>query len=270
MALGRASHFQPVVAVTTIATALAIAVGRGVGSTWVALAVLTGQLSVGWSNDYLDRGRDRLAGRADKPIVAGTVTARAVGIGALVAAAACVPLSLASGWRAALVHLGAVAVAWAYNARLKDSPLSPLPYALAFGSLPIFVTLGLPGHPMPLGWGIVTAALLGTGAHFVNTLPDLADDARTGIRGLPHRIGPRGSLAVAALLMAASATTAALAPPGAPDVAATVLLILVFVVIIRLVVAALLGRERRAWSLTLVAAGLTVALFLVQGGSLMS
>jgi len=40
-----------VVAVTVIATALAVAVGRGWGSVWVALAVLTGQLSVGWSND---------------------------------------------------------------------------------------------------------------------------------------------------------------------------------------------------------------------------
>ena len=258
------------VAVTAIATALAISVGRGAGSIWVALAVLTGQLSVGWSNDYLDRDRDRIAGRTDKPIVAGTVRARTVGIGALLAAAACVPLSFASGWRAALVHLGAVAVAWAYNGRLKDSPLSPLPYALAFGSLPIFVTLGLPGHPMPLTWGIVTAALLGTGAHFVNTLPDLADDARTGIRGLPHRLGPRGSLAVAALLMAASAATAALAPPDAPDDAALALLVLVVVVITGLVVAALIGRTRLAWTFTLIAAGLTVALFLVQGASLVS
>jgi 4-hydroxybenzoate polyprenyltransferase len=270
VALARASHFQPVVAVTGIATALAIAVGRGSGSVWVALAVLSGQLSVGWSNDYLDRDRDRIAGRSDKPIVTGAVSARTVGIGALVALAACVPLSLASGWRAALVHLGAVAVAWAYNVRLKDSPISPLPYTLAFGSLPIFVTLGLPGHPMPLAWGIAAAALLGTGAHFVNTLPDLADDARTGVRGLPHRLGSRLSLAVAAVLMAAAATIAALAPPDAPDDAATVLLVVVFVVIARLVVAAVFGRERVAWTFTLLAAGLTVSLFLVQGSSLVS
>lgn len=270
MALLRASHFPPVVAVTAIATALAIAVGRGSGTIWVALAVLAGQLSVGWNNDYLDRDRDRIAGRTDKPIVAGTVSARAVGIGALVAAAACVPLSLASGWRAALVHLGAVAIAWAYNGRLKDSPLSPLPYTIAFGALPIFVTLGLPGHPLPLGWGIVTAALLGTGAHFVNTLRDFADDARTGIRGLPHRLGARASLAVAAVLMAAAAATAALAPPDAPSDAALVLLVLVLVVITWLVVAALMGRTRVAWTYTLIAAGLTVGLFLVQGSSLVS
>ncbi|MEX0947417.1 MAG: UbiA family prenyltransferase [Acidimicrobiia bacterium] len=258
------------VAVTAIATALAIAVGRGWGSVWVALAVVTGQLSVGWSNDYLDRDRDRRAGRADKPIVAGTVSARTVGIGALVAAGACVPLSFASGWRAALVHLGAVGIAWAYNARLKDSPLSPLPYALAFGSLPIFVTLGLPRHPMPLGWGIAAAALLGIGAHFVNTLPDLADDAHTGIRGLPHRLGPQASIVVAAVLMAMAALMAGLAAPGAPDVAATALLVAALAAIAIVAVAASLGHARLAWRLTLCAALLSVGLFLAQGASLVS
>lgn len=270
IALLRASHFPPVVAVTAVATALAIAVDRGWGSVWVALAVFTGQLSVGWSNDYLDRDRDRLVGRTDKPIVIGTVSARAVGIGALAAVAACVPLSFASGWRAALVHLGAVGIAWLYNARLKDSSLSPLPYTLAFGALPIFVTLGLPGHPTPLGWGIAAAALLGTGAHFVNTLPDLADDARTGIRGLPHRLGPRASIVVAAVLMATAALMAGLAAPGTPDTAAQVLLGVAIACIAAVVVAASLDRPRLAWQLTLGAALVTVALFLVQGSSLVS
>ncbi len=270
VALLRASHFPPVVAVTAMATALAVAVDRGWGSVWVALAVLVGQLSVGWSNDYLDRERDRLAGRTDKPIVTGAVSARAVGIGAVVAAAASVPLSFASGWRAALVHLGAVGIAWAYNVRLKDSPLSPLPYAFAFGALPIFVTLGLPGHPMPLGWGIAAAALLGTGAHFVNTLPDFADDARTGIRGLPHRLGPRVSILLAAVLMGTAASMAGLAAPGSPDDATTALLAAALATIAGVVVAAAMGRARLAWHLTLGASLLSVALFLVQGSALVS
>jgi heme o synthase len=44
-------------------------------------------------------------------------------------------------------------------------------------------------------------ALLGGGAHFANALPDLADDARTGVRGLPHRLGPNGSAIAAAVLL---------------------------------------------------------------------
>ena len=43
--------------------------------------------------------------------------------------------------------------------------------------------------------------------HFSNVLPDLDDDAATGVRGLPHRIGARGSALVAfgALLVGALA-----------------------------------------------------------------
>ena len=93
----------------------------------MAVAVLAGQLSTGWSNDWFDAARDTAAGRSDKPIVAGTVdvaTVRAAALGALVV---CVPLSLLSGWRAATVHLVAVASAWACNAGLKATPASPSP-----------------------------------------------------------------------------------------------------------------------------------------------
>jgi hypothetical protein len=117
----RASHFLPAMTVTVIATALAVSTGRGVGAVAVAAAVGTGQLAVGWSNDYIDRDRDRVVGRRDKPIVAGQVSADAVRAAALVAVVACVPLSFLSGWRSALLHLSAVAVALAYNARLKST-----------------------------------------------------------------------------------------------------------------------------------------------------
>ena len=42
------------------------------GCVAVAVAVLAGQLSTGWSNDWFDAGRDTAVGRTDKPIVAGT------------------------------------------------------------------------------------------------------------------------------------------------------------------------------------------------------
>ena len=51
----------------------------------------------------------------------------------------------------------------------------------------------------------VAGALLGVGAHLVNALPDLADDEATGVRGLPHRLGPRWTPPVAtAVLVLAS------------------------------------------------------------------
>jgi hypothetical protein len=70
----------PTRAVTTIATTLAVSAGRGVASGWVALAVLTGQFWVGLGNDHLDRDRDHRAGRINKPMVAGRIGARTVGI----------------------------------------------------------------------------------------------------------------------------------------------------------------------------------------------
>ena len=264
----RASHFPPTVAVTAVTTALAISAGRGAGSVWVALAVLAGQLSVGWGNDYLDRDRDRTSGRLDKPIVAGTISAPAVRLAAGLALAVCVPLSLLSGWRAALVHLGAVGLAWAYNVVLKRGPWSILPYTVAFGALPVFVTLGLPGHPFPPGWAITAAALLGSGAHLVNVLPDLDDDRAVGIQGLPHRLGHDRSLLTAALLLGGAVAVAALAPAGGTDGVGLVLLAGAGLGVAGVVIAGLTGRERCAWWCTLEVAALGVALLVERGQGL--
>ena len=79
-------------------------------------AVLTGQLSIGWSNDLVDARRDRAVGRTDKPLAAGAVTERVVRAACAAALAACVVLSLACGWASGLVHLLlGVASGWAYN-----------------------------------------------------------------------------------------------------------------------------------------------------------
>ena len=266
----RACHFQPTVAVTVISITLALSAGRGAGSVWVALAVLSGQLSVGWSNDYLDRDRDRLAGRSDKPIVAGQVTARTVGVGAVTAAVLCVPLSLMSGWRAGSIHLAAVAVAWAYNAWLQSTVASVLPYALAFGVLPAFVTLGLTSHPWPPAWATIAAGLFGAGTHFVNTLPDLGGDARTGVRGLTHRIGPRVSLFLGALFMASATVMFAVVAPGGLGLLSSALVAAASAGVVAVVVAGLTGHLRVAWSLSLCTAALNAAVLIARGGSLVT
>ena len=215
--LVRACHPEPTIAVTLAAVALAVASGRDApGVVAVGLAILTGQLSVGWLNDAVDAERDRVTHRPDKPITAGVVSRRSVGVAAAVAAALCVPASFLSGFPAGVAHIAAVASAWTYNLKLKSTALSVLPYAVSFGLLPAFVVLGLPGHPAPAPWLVAAGALLGSGAHFANVLPDLDDDAATGVRGLPHRLGARASeLAAAALLLAAS-TVLVLGPPGPP------------------------------------------------------
>ncbi len=211
-ALLGAAHPGPALAVTVGCAGLALAVGLGPGRlALVVAAVLTGQLSIGWSNDLVDLERDRQTGRSDKPLTRDPGTARAARAACGAAVVATVLLSLACGWLAGLVHLVCVAAGWAYNLGLKSGVWSWLPYAVAFGGLPVFVSLA--GGDLPPWWAPVVGALLGVGAHLLNVLPDLADDAATGVHGLPHRLGARRTPPVAVgLLVTASLLVAAAAP----------------------------------------------------------
>jgi 4-hydroxybenzoate polyprenyltransferase len=212
-----AAHAGPTVAVTVVTALLAVDVGRGSrGIAWATVAMLAGQLSVGWSNDWIDRGRDRAAARIAKPLVRGDISDDSLRNSALVAVAVAIALSFGSGWRAAVAHIVAIAAAWSYNAGLKATVASAVPFLVGFGLLPAFVVLGLGGHPWPAWWLVAAGALLGGGAHFVNVLPDLETDARLGIRGLPQRLGARGSAMAGSLLLSAAAAVLALAPPGPP------------------------------------------------------
>jgi protoheme IX farnesyltransferase len=212
--LVRACHPDACAAVTVVAVLLGVAVGRSPGGlVLVGAAVLTGQLSIGWYNDYLDAGRDAAAGRTDKPVASGAVGLRSVGVSAAVAFVACVPLSLAVGLRAGLLHLVAVGSGLVYDRWLKATAVSVLPYLVSFGLLPVFVVLGR----QPVAWWLpVAGALLGAGAHFANVLPDLTDDEATGVRGLPHRLGATLSRWSAAVLLLGASVVLAVGPSGHP------------------------------------------------------
>ncbi|MEN5073581.1 UbiA family prenyltransferase [Isoptericola cucumis] len=210
-----ATHPAPAAVVTALALVFAVGVALPAGrAVLVTAAVAAGQLSVGWSNDWLDAARDRRVGRADKPTVTGAVTPRMLRAGALAALGVCVALSLAAGVGAGLLHLAAVASAWSYNAWLKATPLSWLPYAVSFGLLPAFVVAAAGDGRVVAGWTVGAAALLGVGAHVANVLPDLEDDRATGVRGLPHRLGRRASSVLAPLVLAAGSAVILVGPPG--------------------------------------------------------
>jgi 4-hydroxybenzoate polyprenyltransferase len=267
LALVRACHPEPSLAVTTITTALAVSAGRGPGSAWVAAAMLSGQLSIGWSNDWIDADRDRTTARPDKPAARGELSPAAVRTAAFTAAGACVPLSFAMGWRAGGLHLLAVAVAWGYNLRLKSTALSWLPYALAFGAIPSIVTLGLPRSPWAPGWATAAGALLGVGAHLANVLPDLADDAATGVRGLPHRLGNRWSAALSAVLLLAATAVLAVGP-GRPGATGLVALGGAAAVTAAGLLLARRAGSRAPFRAAMVVAAVDVALLLAGGSSL--
>ncbi|UNX54776.1 UbiA family prenyltransferase [Georgenia sp. TF02-10] len=214
-ALLRASHLAPTLAVTTVAALLAAAAGLSPRTGAVlTLAVLAGQLSIGWSNDLLDADRDARVGRRDKPLVTGALSRRLVRRSVAAALVVCVVASLAVGLAAGLVHLLAVAAGWAYNLRLKGTLLSWLPYTVAFGALPTLAWLAQDPARLPPGWMVAAGSLLGAGAHLVNVVPDLADDAATGVRGLPHRLGARRSVLLALACLTAASAVAVLGPAG--------------------------------------------------------
>jgi 4-hydroxybenzoate polyprenyltransferase len=264
-----ACHPLPCVAVTAFAAGWAAAVGVPAGRVGlVALAVLLGQLSIGWCNDAVDAPRDLAAGRRDKPVPAGLVTARQLRIAAGAALLACGVASLALGLAAGVVHLVAVASGWAYDLVLKPTPASPLPYAVSFGLLPAVATLAATPPHWPAPGVLVGAALLGTGAHFANTVGDAEHDAATGVRGLPQRIGPTASLRVSAVLVALAAV-ALLTAGGSADGWTLVLLGAgaVLAVAGAAVAGRMVGRGRAAFRLTLVAVALVVAGFLLGGSA---
>ena len=229
-------------------------------------AVGTGQLAVGWSNDWVDRERDRARARSDKPLALDELRPGSVRDAAGVALVACVPLSLVSGPASALTHLVAVGSALSYNAGLKSRPLSPVPYAVSFGLLPAVVTLGPPLHRWPHAWVMVAGALIGVGGHFTQVLGDIPADRLEGIRGLPQLLGNRASAIAAALLLLA-ATTLEVVAPGATPVSLAAL-VAATAGAAGIVASTLAGRADLAFRLTLGVALVAVLALLLGGRSL--
>ncbi|ARC57577.1 1,4-dihydroxy-2-naphthoate octaprenyltransferase [Frondihabitans sp. 762G35] len=203
--LALSSHPGPTLAVTILAALLATGLGYAPARILViAVAVLLGQLSIGFSNDWIDAERDRVAGRTDKPVAQGLVPVRLVRRAAITTAVVALAVSVALGRPAAVAHAVLIASGWAYNAGLKRTPFSVVPFVVAFGLLPDIVTLaGQYGQPAAV-WALLAGAFFGVAIHFTNVLPDLADDEATDVRGLPHRLGARASgiVAFAALVVA--------------------------------------------------------------------
>ena len=249
-----------------MATVLALAAGDARGTVALVLAaVLTGQLSIGWSNDLIDAERDRAAGRRDKPVAAGTIGRRGLAVAVVAAVIAVVPLSLALGPAAGAVHLLAVAAGWSYNLGGKSTVLSPVPYAVAFGALPSVTTLAAAAPALPPWWVTVTGALLGVGAHFGNVLPDIEDDRLAGVRGAPQRMGRVGASVVAAVAVVAAAVVL-LVGAGAPSAPVVLLAALVAALAAFVAVSGSTGRGvPRAFGATMLAAALCVAMLVLQG-----
>jgi 4-hydroxybenzoate polyprenyltransferase len=263
-----ATHLGPTVAVTLVATLLGVTAGVGPGrAILLGLAVLAGQASIGWSNDWLDADRDRAVARADKPVVQGAVSPSLLRVAALAAAALAVVLSLLLGVVPGLLLLLLVASGWAYNAGLKRTVASGVPYLVGFGALPAGVVAAAPGTPAAPWWLVAAGAALGGAAHLANVAPDLEDDLATGVRGLPHRLGAVVSAVLGAVLLGTASLLLVLGPPGRPTTTGWACLV---VTVPAVVVAALAGAprwRRLAFPAVMLLTVLVVVLLLAGGAA---
>lgn len=275
-ALARSTHPGPALAVTVVAVVLGV--GAGLEPWRVAVlgvAMLADQVSVGLSNDWLDAGRDRANGRTDKPVARGDVGIPVARAAALFTAVLAVALTVPLGWPATIAHTVALASAWSYNAGLKNSPVSVLPFALSFGMLPLIATLALPDPALAAPWALGAGALLGVAAHFANVLPDLADDDATGIRGLPHRLGARASGVVIAVALAVASALVVFGPavrggdsPGVAQLAGFAVSVILAAECARRAITR--PPTRRLFQLIIAAALLNVVLLALAGQALLA
>ncbi len=192
-------HPIPSLMTVLVAGAFVVLAARGVpplGRFLQLLALETGmQFSISAFNDYFDRGID--AGRPDKPVASGRISPRAAWVMGMLFGVAALLLALPMGGLLTLFTTVGLAGGLIYDAGLKYTALSWLPFSIAFPTLPLWAWAGaLPDGPFPsqLYWVVPVGGVLVLGIHLADTIPDLTTDAEAGVRGLAHRLGLRRSL----------------------------------------------------------------------------
>lgn len=185
--------------VTLVSVLLARSITSGANSFWIGLAVFTGQLCVGWTNDLVDMESDRASNRKGKPLAQGFISPVLVARATYIALSLTVGLSLLGpfGLRGGLLHLLGVGCGVSYNFYFKRTLFSPLPYLVAFAALPSAILISK-NLTVPI-WLVMAGALFGLAAHFANVVKDMDADIANQINGLPQIVGAKASLFIAGI-----------------------------------------------------------------------
>lgn len=221
----RAAHPFPSILVALLTVALVPLADRDAPLRLYLLlggAMLLFQFTIGLVNDLVDVEADR-RDKPWKPLVRGAINTGqvrwlAVGCGALGLA-----LTTALPFTAMIIAVCGLSAGLAYDLWLKETPLSWLPYSLALPLLPNWVYVATGEWRPLLWWAFPLGAVLGLALHLSNEAPDVG---RSGVEGLPGRLGPAWSRRLAlALFIGISLTVAILVLPSSQALALAAVLV---------------------------------------------
>ena len=185
-------------------------------------------------NDYLDRHHDRDA-HIWRPLATDLIAPRDAARLAAALAVIAVAAGASLGWRPFLLTLAGLAAAALYNARLRNTPLSWLPLAVAFALVPVWAAEAVDRFDDVLWWSLPVGLLAGLTAHLAIKLPDYERDDVRGAQSLMHWMtidfavpmtwGLMGAYVVVAVASANVETLRVewIAPPAAIAITATLL-----------------------------------------------
>jgi 4-hydroxybenzoate polyprenyltransferase len=159
-------------------------------------AMLLIQSTIGVANDIFDRELDA-ATKPYKPLVSGALSMRAAVPLALLLLCSAVATSATLGAAGFTLAMVGLVCGLAYDARLKRTVLSAVPFMVAIPTLPFWIWATLGEWEAVLWWLAPLGGLIGLSLHLANTLPDIDDDAAHGVRGFAHALGKRASMLLA-------------------------------------------------------------------------
>lgn len=170
---------------------------------WIAAIMLLVQFSISALNEWADADLDRRAGR-QRPIPLGLVSPGVgLGIAAVCAVGAFLLCVLSDLGPFALLLVGVgTACGWAYDLWLKATPLSFVPFAIAFPLMPFWIGV-LAGRPLTsLAVLFIGGSPLATAIHLADAIPDRDRDREAGLKTLAVALGkPGAEMAAAGLLL---------------------------------------------------------------------
>jgi 4-hydroxybenzoate polyprenyltransferase len=200
--------FHPIPSLLTTVAALGFAWIFGIGPRdprfgSIGAIMLLVQFSISALNEWADADVDRRAGRR-RPIPLGLVSRGAALTVAVVCAVGAFLLCVLSnlGPLALLLVGFGTACGWAYDLWLKATPLSFVPFAVAFPLMPFWIGV-LAGRPLTsLVVLFLGGSPLATAIHLGDAIPDRDQDRNAGLRTLAVTLGkPGAELAAAGLLL---------------------------------------------------------------------